>query len=189
MGLLFSSLWSRLFGNKEYKIVMVGLNNAGKTTILYKLHLGDVIETQPTIGSNVEEVVHRNIRFQVWDLGGQETLRKSWGTYYINTHAVILVVDSTDREHMPVVKRELSAITAHQDLGEAVLLVLANKQDLRGAATAEDIDARFGFRELCTTRQPYRVLPVSALKGDGIADGISWMVDTLKRSARTVARA
>lgn len=65
MGILVSTLWSKLWGDKEYKIVMVGLHNAGKTTILYKLHLGDVIETQPTIGSNVEEVCHRNIRFQV----------------------------------------------------------------------------------------------------------------------------
>jgi len=66
MGVLVSTLWSRLVGTTEYKIVMVGLHNAGKTTILYKLHLGDVIETQPTIGSNVEQVSHRNIRFQVW---------------------------------------------------------------------------------------------------------------------------
>lgn len=65
MGILLSTIWTRLAGSKEYKVVMVGLNNAGKTTILYKMHLGDVVETQPTIGSNVEEVRHRNIKFQV----------------------------------------------------------------------------------------------------------------------------
>lgn len=105
----------------------------------FQLHLGDVIETQPTIGSNVEQVTHRNIRFQVWDLGGQERLRKSWGTYYINTNAVILVVDSTDREHMPTVKAELAAITAHEDLANAVLLILANKQDAEGAMSAAEV--------------------------------------------------
>lgn len=65
MGILLSTIWARLAGSKEFKVVMVGLNNAGKTTILYKMHLGDVVETQPTIGSNVEEVRHRNIKFQV----------------------------------------------------------------------------------------------------------------------------
>ena len=73
---LASALWGRLFGVGEFKIVMVGLDNAGKTTLLYRLHLGDVIETQPTVGSNVEEVNHRNVRFQVWDLGGQDKLRE-----------------------------------------------------------------------------------------------------------------
>ena len=65
MGVLFSRLWFSLFPAKEYKIVMVGLDNAGKTTTLYKLHLGDVVSTQPTVGSNVEEVVFKNIRFEV----------------------------------------------------------------------------------------------------------------------------
>jgi hypothetical protein len=65
MGVLFSRLWFALFPAKEYKIVMVGLDNAGKTTTLYKLHLGDVVSTQPTVGSNVEEVVFKNIRFEV----------------------------------------------------------------------------------------------------------------------------
>ena len=98
MGLVFSSLWSRIFGGGQYKIVMVGLDNAGKTTILYRLHLGDVITTTPTVGSNVEEVSHRNVTFQVWDLGGQDKLRRVWSTYYVGSHAVVLVVDSMDRQ-------------------------------------------------------------------------------------------
>ena len=81
MGLSLSSLYGWAFGGGEYKVVMVGLDNAGKTTILYRLHLGEAIDTNPTVGSNVEEVVHRNVRFQVWDLGGQEKLRRVWTTY------------------------------------------------------------------------------------------------------------
>ena len=60
-----SRFWFMLFPAKEYKIVVVGLDNAGKTTTLYKLHLGEVVTTNPTIGSNVEEVVYKNIRFEV----------------------------------------------------------------------------------------------------------------------------
>lgn len=64
---------------------MVGLDNAGKTTILYQYLMNEVVQTSPTIGSNVEEVVFRNIHFLVWDLGGQQSLRSAWSTYYTNT--------------------------------------------------------------------------------------------------------
>jgi len=69
----------------EHKIVLVGLDNAGKTTILYQFLMNEVVQTSPTIGSNVEEVVWKNIHFIMWDLGGQESLRAAWNTYYTNT--------------------------------------------------------------------------------------------------------
>ncbi|KAG8467086.1 hypothetical protein KFE25_000402 [Diacronema lutheri] len=178
MGVLVSTLWSRLVGTTEYKIVMVGLHNAGKTTILYKLHLGDVIETQPTIGSNVEQVSHRNIRFQVWDLGGQERLRKSWGTYFIHTNAVILVVDSTDREHMPTVKMELAAITAHEDLANAVLLILANKQDAEGAMSAAEVSTALALH--ANKQHDWQIQACCALTGDGLFEGLDWIIHSLR---------
>jgi len=91
-----------MFGNEEHKLVMVGLDNAGKTTILYQFLMNEVVHTSPTIGSNVEEVVWRNIHFLVWDLGGQQSLRAAWSTYYTNTELVIMVIDSTDRERLAV---------------------------------------------------------------------------------------
>lgn len=72
--------------------------------------MGEVVETQPTIGSNVEEVVHRNVHFNVWDLGGQESLRQGWSTYFLGSHAVIVVVDSTDRTRIGMVKAELDKL-------------------------------------------------------------------------------
>ena len=70
MGLTLSRVWSRFFGKKEMRIVMVGLDAAGKTTILYKLKFGEVVKTLPTIGFNVETVKYKNISFTVWDVGG-----------------------------------------------------------------------------------------------------------------------
>ena len=128
MGILVSSMWKRFFGSKDYKIVIIGLNNAGKTTILYSLHLGEVVVTQPTIGSNVEEISHKNINLICWDLGGQESLRPDWGLYYIDTQAIIMVVDSADVERLPVVKEELFHMIEHPDLKGARILVYANKQ-------------------------------------------------------------
>ena len=84
MGNLLARLWQAAFGAAEFKIVFVGLNNAGKTTIVYRLSLGQVVATTPTIGSNVEEFTHGNVKFLVWDVGGQESLRDTWTTYYAN---------------------------------------------------------------------------------------------------------
>lgn len=73
----------------EHKIVIVGLDNAGKTTILYQFLMNEVVQTSPTIGSNVEEVRWKNINFLMWDLGGQQSLRQSWSTYFQNTEVII----------------------------------------------------------------------------------------------------
>ena len=78
MGLTFSKLFDRLWGKKEMRILMVGLDAAGKTTILYKLKLGEIVTTIPTIGFNVETVSYKNISFTVWDVGGQHTIRPLW---------------------------------------------------------------------------------------------------------------
>merc|ERR1712118_536659 len=74
MGLSFSQVWQKLVGKKDMRILMVGLDAAGKTTILYKLKLGDVLTTIPTIGFNVETVEYKNIEFTVWDIGGQHLI-------------------------------------------------------------------------------------------------------------------
>uniref|UniRef100_A0A3B1IGA9 ADP-ribosylation factor-like 8 n=1 Tax=Astyanax mexicanus TaxID=7994 RepID=A0A3B1IGA9_ASTMX len=96
MGLIVAKLWS-FFCNQEHKVIIVGLDNAGKTTILYQFLMKEVVHTSPTIGSNVEEIVVKNTHFLMWDIGGQESLRASWNTYYSNTevtfkHCFIKVV-------------------------------------------------------------------------------------------------
>jgi len=100
MGLTISSLFGRLFAKKQMRILMVGLDAAGKTTILYKLKLGEIVTTIPTIGFNVETVEYKNISFTVWDVGGQDKIRPLWRHYYQNTQGLIFVVDSSDRERI-----------------------------------------------------------------------------------------
>ncbi|KRZ33935.1 ADP-ribosylation factor-like protein 5B [Trichinella pseudospiralis] len=92
MGLLVTKLWRWLFNNQEHKVIIVGLDNAGKTTILYHFLMDEVVHTSPTIGSNVEEVVWKNIHFLMWDIGGQDSLRASWNTYYTNTEVIAIVL-------------------------------------------------------------------------------------------------
>lgn len=106
----------------------MGLDNAGKTTILYQFLMNEVVHTSPTIGSNVEEVVWNNLHFIMWDLGGQESLRTAWNTYYSNTEFILLVVDSTDRERLTITKEELHRMLQSDELSKASVLVFANKQ-------------------------------------------------------------
>ena len=106
----------------------MGLDNAGKTTILYQFLMNEVVHTSPTIGSNVEEVVWNNLHFIMWDLGGQESLRTAWNTYYSNTEFILLVVDSTDRERLTITKEELHRMLQSDELCKASVLVFANKQ-------------------------------------------------------------
>lgn len=85
MGAALKKMFDNMFGTKEMRVVMLGLDAAGKTTILYKLHIGEVQATVPTLGFNVEKVQYKNVQFTVWDVGGQEKLRPLWRHYFNNT--------------------------------------------------------------------------------------------------------
>ncbi|MFS7956147.1 putative small GTP-binding protein [Helianthus anomalus] len=136
MGLTFTKLFSRLFAKKEMRILMVDLDAAGKTTILYKLKLGEIVTTIPTIGFNVETVEYKNISFTVWDVGGQDKIRPLWRHYFQNTQGLIFVVDSNDRDRVVEARDELHRML--NELRDAVLLVFANKQDLPNAMNAAE---------------------------------------------------
>merc|ERR1712198_742788 len=138
MGGLFS-YFRNLIGNKELRILILGLDGAGKTTILYRLQAGEVVTTIPTIGFNVETVVYKNLKFQVWDLGGQTSIRPYWRCYYSNTDAIIYVVDSVDKERIGISKSELVSMLEEEELRKAILLVFANKQDMEGAMSPTEI--------------------------------------------------
>lgn len=148
MGNLFTKIWARMVGTREMRILMVGLDAAGKTTILYKLKLGEVVNTIPTIGFNVETVEYKNISFNVWDVGGQDKIRLLWRHYYTNTQGLIYVVDSNDRERIDENREELHKMLAEEELKDAVLLVFANKQDLPGALTCPEITDKLGLHTI-----------------------------------------
>ncbi|KXJ69769.1 hypothetical protein RP20_CCG025906 [Aedes albopictus] len=148
MGLTISSVLTRLFGKKQMRILMVGLDAAGKTTILYKLKLGEIVTTIPTIGFNVETVEYKNICFTVWDVGGQDKIRPLWRHYFQNTQGLIFVVDSNDRERIVEAEKELQSMLQEDELRDAVLLVFANKQDLPNAMTAAELTDKLHLNQL-----------------------------------------
>ncbi|CAN8097162.1 unnamed protein product [Discula destructiva] len=179
MGQGMSWLSSLIWAKKEIRILILGLDNAGKTTLLYRLKIGEVVTTIPTIGFNVESVTYKNLNFNVWDLGGQTSIRPYWRCYYANTAAVIFVVDSTDIERLQTAADELSAMLNEEELKDAALLVFANKQDQPGAKGAGDISQALRLGEL--RDRNWSIMACSAVDGSGVSEGMDWLVQTVSQ--------
>ncbi|XP_041745499.1 ADP-ribosylation factor 4-like isoform X1 [Coregonus clupeaformis] len=180
MGVMVSQLFSRFFEKKQMRILMVGLDAAGKTTVLYKLKLGEVVTTIPTIGFNVETVEYKNISFTVWDVGGQHVIRPLWKHYYQNTQGLIFVVDSNDPERINDATEELQNMLEEDQLRDVVLLVFANKQDLPNAMSVSDITNKLGLSKLQLST-PWFVQATCATMGSGLLEGLDWLADQLSK--------
>lgn len=127
---------------------LVGLDAAGKTTILYRMKLGEVVTTIPTIGFNVESVEYGNLNFTVWDVGGQDKIRPLWRHYFQNTQGLIFVVDSNDRDRIGEAAEELQKMLSEEELANAAVLVFANKQDLPNAMSTPEISDKLRLHNL-----------------------------------------
>jgi len=174
---LFGGFFSGWFGKQQLRILMVGLDAAGKTTILYKMKLGEVVTTIPTIGFNVETVEYKKISFTVWDVGGQDKIRPLWRHYYNNTNGLIFVVDSNDRDRMEEARDELQRMLGEHEMRNAVLLVFANKQDLPNALPPNAMSEELKLNGL-RNRQWY-IQPACGTTGDGLYEGLEWLSKAL----------
>ncbi|KAJ4377902.1 Arf GTPase arl1 [Neocucurbitaria cava] len=177
MGGYLSTFTKLIWAKKEIRILILGLDNAGKTTLLYRLKIGEVVTTIPTIGFNVESVTYKNLNFNVWDLGGQTSIRPYWRCYYANTAAVIFVIDSTDIERLTTASEELRAMLNEEELRDAALLVFANKQDQPGAKGAGEISEALKLGEL--KDRNWSIVACSAVDGRGVQEGMDWLVSNV----------
>ncbi|XP_069764414.1 ADP-ribosylation factor 5 [Narcine bancroftii] len=179
MGLSISTILGKLFGKKQMRILMVGLDAAGKTTILYKLKLGEIVTTIPTIGFNVETVEYKNICFTVWDVGGQDKIRPLWRHYFQNTQGLIFVVDSNDRERVQESIEELQKMLQEDELKDAVLLIFANKQDLPNAMPIKELIDKLGLQH--TNNRTCHIQSTCAIQGAGLYEGLDWLSQELSK--------
>ncbi|XP_057544466.1 ADP-ribosylation factor-like [Amaranthus tricolor] len=173
MGGALSMLVKIMFEKKEMRVLMVGLDAAGKTTILYKLKLGEVVTTIPTIGFNVETVEYRNTGFTVWDIGGQDKIRPLWRYYYQDTQGLIFVVDSNDRERITEARDELHKLLSEDQLKDATLLIFANKQDLPNAMSVAEISDSLALHSL--RHRNWYIQSTCATSGEGLYEGLEWL--------------
>ncbi|GLJ29110.1 hypothetical protein SUGI_0573920 [Cryptomeria japonica] len=159
--------------SKEVHILMVGLDSAGKTTILYKLNLDEVVQTIPTVGFNVETVKHKNVTFVVCDVGSQENIRPLWKEYIGHSKCVIFVVDSDDRERISEAKDVLHNLLKEKELRDAAVVVFANKNDFPNAKSVLEITEELEMSSL--TQRHWHVQSSCATSGDGLYEGLDWL--------------
>jgi ADP-ribosylation factor 6 len=172
-------VFARLFSKKELRVLMLGLDGAGKTTILYKLKLKQNIATIPTVGFNVERIDYKKMRFNVWDVGGQNRIRPLWRHYYTGTQALIFVVDTNDKDRLEEVSQELSRIIQDREMKDVVLLVFANKQDLQHALTPVEVTEKLQLAKL--KHRHWYVQPSCATTGEGLVEGLTWLSQNLQK--------
>ena len=172
------------FGKKDVNIVkkgviilMLGLDDAGKTTILYQLKMGETVNTIPTLKFNVETIEHKNFKFTIWDVGGQDKIRHLWIHYSDNIIGLIFVVDSNDQDRIDEAAGELKKLLEAEELKDCPVLVLANKQDINGALAPGEVCDKLGMGKF--KERTWIVQGTSATTGQGLKEGLDWMDSVL----------
>ncbi|XP_047445427.1 ADP-ribosylation factor-like protein 14 [Mugil cephalus] len=167
----------------EVQVLLLGLDNAGKSTLLYKLKHNTRVGTVPTIGFNVEMFEARKngktIALTLWDIGGQGRMRQHWEDFHQNASAIVFVVDSSDRGRLNEAQRELENTLRGEHLKGRPLILLANKQDVDNAVTVTELKDRFNLKKTCSGRDWF-VQPCSATTGFGVEDAFRQVVQMVK---------
>lgn len=169
------------FGKRRSNILMIGLDAAGKTTALYQLKMGEVVTTVPTKVCNIVSIPCKGLQMRISDVGGQAKLRELWKNYYNNPDGLIFVVDSNDAARMEEARNELHKALATDGLGDAQVLVLANKMDLPNAMPTSTISERLSLQ---TLRHNIRVQSCSALTGEGLHEGLEWLGNAISKRGK-----
>lgn len=172
-------------------VVVIGLDSAGKTSLLYRLKFKEFVQSVPTKGFNTEKIRvplggSRGITFQVWDVGGQEKLRPLWRSYTRRTDGLVFVVDSAEIERLEEARMELHRISKASDNQGVPVLVLANKQDQPGALSAAEVK-RLAVRELAAATLTH-VQGCSAVDGLGLQPGLEHLYEMIlkrKKASRS----
>ncbi|KAF2200182.1 ADP-ribosylation factor [Delitschia confertaspora ATCC 74209] len=164
--------------DKEMRILMLGLDNAGKTTIVKKIMNEDVNSVSPTLGFIIKTIEYDGYKLNIWDVGGQKTLRTYWKNYFEKTDTLIWVVDATDRERIDDCRIELEGLLVEERLTGASLLVFKNKSDVAGSMTEDEV--RQGLRLDAIKTHKWTIMACSAMTGQNLQEGLRWVVQDAK---------
>ena len=164
---------------KEGRVLILGLDNSGKTTIVKALSSEDIQHTMPTQGFNIKSITANNIKLNMWDIGGQRAIRPYWRHYFDNADVLIYVIDSADRKRLEEAGAELDQLLEEEKLQRVPLLVLANKQDLMTAARPQEIAESLRLEQV--RDRPWHIQGCSAKNnGDGLQAGLDWALRFIK---------
>lgn len=178
MGLLSLLRKFQKESDREVRILLLGLDNAGKTTILKSLADEDVTHIMPTQGFNIKSVNSSGLKLNVWDIGGQKKIRPYWKNYFENTDVLIYVIDSADKKRFEETGEELCELLEEEKLAAVPVLIYANKQDLYKSAKpsqiANDLQLSSSIRD-----RKWQIQACSAITKEGIKDGMEWVYANL----------
>ncbi|XP_022876360.1 ADP-ribosylation factor-like protein 2 isoform X1 [Olea europaea var. sylvestris] len=155
-----------------------GLDNSGKTTIVLKINGEDTSVISPTLGFNIKTINYQKYILNIWDVGGQKTIRSYWRNYFEQTDGLVWVVDSSDLRRLDDCKHELDNLLKEERLSGASLLIFANKQDIQGALSPEEIAKVLHLDAMDKTRH-WRIVGCSAYTGEGLLEGFDWLVQDI----------
>lgn len=181
MGLL-SILKKMKKDEKEARILMLGLDNGGKTTILKRMSEEDITHIMPTQGFNIKSLVQEGFKLNVWDIGGQKTIRPYWSNYFESSDALVYVVDSSDARRFEESAGELRELMAEDKLAGIPLLIMANKQDLMQAVEVDEMMKTI-MPEGSVKDRVFNVQACSAKEGTGLKEGMEWLVSNMEKKS------
>lgn len=173
MGLLSILRKLKSTPDQEVRILLLGLDNGGKTTLLKQLASEDISHITPTQGFNIKSVQSQGFKLNVWDIGGQRKIRPYWRNYFENTDVLIYVIDSADRKRFEETGQELAELLDEEKLSGVPVLIFANKQDLLTAAPASEIAEGLNLHTI--RDRMWQIQSCSALTGEGIQEGMNWV--------------
>lgn len=163
---------------KEMRILMVGLDNSGKTTIVMKINGEDTSVISPTLGFNIKTMAYQKFTLNIWDVGGQKTIRSYWRNYFEQTDGLVWVVDSSDLRRLDDCKYELDNLLKEERLSGASLLIFANKQDIQGSLSPDEIAKVLNLEAMDNSRH-WKIVGCSAFTGEGLLEGFDWLVQDI----------
>ncbi|XP_063429032.1 uncharacterized protein LOC134711940 [Mytilus trossulus] len=182
MGQQISKLYTLVSGlsrSVAANIVMLGLDASGKTTILYKIKLNETVKTIPTVGFNVETVGPiKGISLTVWDIGGQEKIRRLWQHYLKNTDGLIYVVDSNDKDRLCEAREELYSILNSANMRNVPVVVIANKQDMPDALDPSTVAGYLNLDRI--KKRKWKIQGACAKTGSGLFESMKAMSELIK---------
>ncbi|KAG5437564.1 hypothetical protein PCANB_000992 [Pneumocystis canis] len=163
---------------KEVRILMLGLDNAGKSTIVKKICGEDVMTVSPTVGFNIKTLIWDCFKLNLWDIGGQRVLRGYWRNYFESTDAIIWTIDLTDRLRLKEGCIALKQLLKEDRLLGTTLLVLGNKCDIESAMNINELKMYLELEEITT--HSYNIFRISAISGEMLYDAFEWLIQDIK---------